>query len=436
MATHTICKASQEGIGFSAVDLSDVRHVFAAAVPRRGATLAQQAADALSTIDAVISAESARGSIVQQAVFLADISHVEECRCIMRRFYGREMPATSYIPQPPCDGKLLAIEALGVGQRNGGVSIERISEQLVVARHNGIAWAHCAQVSLQSGADVYQQTISAMDEMQRLLRTAGTRFDQIVRTWIYLGGITEAEGCQQRYHELNRARSDFYQQFSFLADHLPPKSKGPIYPASTGIGTNGSGIILSAVALATERSDILAVPLCNPRQTAAFNYDTCYGPKSPTFSRAMVLCCGSYTTIFVSGTASITGSDSQHAGDAAAQTNETLNNIEALISEENLCRHGLPGLGTSLDGIGLARVYIKRQEDYAAVRACCQRRLGELPTIYALGDICRPELLVEIEAIAFSRKSDVRRHGVEAPPASHLRPARESAPRAATCPDS
>ena len=54
------------------------------------------------------------------------------------------MPATSYIPQPPCEGKLLAIEALGVGCGKGEVEIERISEQLVVARHNGIAWVHCA----------------------------------------------------------------------------------------------------------------------------------------------------------------------------------------------------------------------------------------------------------------------------------------------------
>ena len=49
-------------------------------------------------------------------------------------------------------------------------------------------------------------------------------------------------------------------------------------------------------------------------------------------------------TIFISGTASITDSETRHIDDAAAQTDETLNNIEALIGEENLGRHGLPGL--------------------------------------------------------------------------------------------
>ena len=102
--------------------------------------------------------------------------------------------------------------------------------------------------------------------------------------------------------------------------------------------------------------------------------------------------------------ASITASETRHVGNVEAQTHETLNNIEALISQENLCCHGLPGHGTTLDNLALVRVYIKRQEDYARCRAACEARLGELPTIYAVADVCRPELLVEIEGIAFSQR--------------------------------
>ena len=67
--------------------------------------------------------------------------------------------------------------------------------------------------------------------------------------------------------------------------------------------------------------------------------------------------------------------------------------------------HGLSGLGATMADLALARVYIKRQEDYERTRAVCRRRLGELPTIYAVADVCRPELLVEIEGIAFSHRS-------------------------------
>jgi len=59
------------------------------------------------------------------------------------------------------------------------------------------------------------------------------------------------------------------------------------------------------------------------------------------------------------------------------------------------------GLGATLDDMALMRVYIKRQEDYAVVRDLCQARLGETPVVYTVADVCRPELLVEIEGIAF-----------------------------------
>ena len=110
-----IRKESSEGIGYCVVELNDVRHIFAAAVPRSGTTLQEQAHDALRTIAAVIEEEGTRGSIVKQAVFMSEASELKACRQIMKDFYGDELPATTYIPQHPCQGKLLSIEALGVG---------------------------------------------------------------------------------------------------------------------------------------------------------------------------------------------------------------------------------------------------------------------------------------------------------------------------------
>jgi enamine deaminase RidA (YjgF/YER057c/UK114 family) len=406
MATHAIKKVSCEATGYSVVDLNDVSHVFVAAAPRWGGKFRQQVQDALLTLEMVVREENAHNAIVHQAVFLADMSHLEECRQIIHSFYDRDLPATSYIPQAPCAGKMLAIEALGLGQRKGEVTIERVNEQLVISRHNGIAWAHCAQVLPQPHTNgLYGSALDAFDQIRTLLASANFRFDQVIRTWLYLGGIVEGEGSAQRYRELNRARSDFYKKIPFLAERLPKHWAEPVYPASTGIGTDGRGVMMSAIALATERPDIVAVPLENPRQTAAYEYGPHYSPRSPKFSRAMALSCGDYATLFISGTASITESETRHEEDAAAQTEETLNNIAALISEENLSKSGLPGLGSSLHGLAFARVYVKRQSDYAAVRAVCERRLGELPTIYAVADVCRPELLVEIEGVAFSRKA-------------------------------
>jgi enamine deaminase RidA (YjgF/YER057c/UK114 family) len=401
--TGMIRKESSDGIGYSVVDLNDVRHVFAAAVPRKGETLEEQADDALRTIEAVICEEGARGSIVQQAVFYRDHEQLDQVRRIIREFYGPHLPATSYVPQPPCAGKLLSIEALGVGRGYGEVEIERRSERLVVTRHNDISWIHCGQIMPRIAApSVYERSLDCFDQMRDLLSAENVAFEQVIRTWLYLGDIVGPEGPTQRYKELNRARTDFFAGCRFGRGLVSPEQNGAVYPASTGIGTEGRDVMMSCIAFATSREDVAGASLENPRQTSAFDYAQAYSPKSPKFSRAMALTCGRCATILVSGTASITVSETRHVGDVAAQTNETLDNIEALISEANLARHGMPGLGATLDGLALVRVYIKRQEDYQKTRAVCEQRLGELPTIYAVADVCRPELLVEIEGIGFS----------------------------------
>ena len=405
--TSMIRKVCSDGAGYSVVELNDVRHVFAAAVPRSGDTLQEQAHDALKTIEAVIKEEGTLGSIVHQAVFMRDAAQTECCRQIMKEFYGPELPATTYVPQHPCQGKLLSIEALGVGRRSGEVEIERRSERVVITRHNNISWIHCAQVLPQTTATgVYDRSVDAFRQMQEILARENVRFDQVIRTWLYLGDIVGPEGETQRYKELNRARTDFYKPFRFAANLTPPEYEGTLYPASTGIGTDNREILMSCIAFAADRDDIRAVPLENPQQTSAFDYSTAYGPKSPKFARAMALSCGPFASIMVSGTASITGSETRFVGDPEGQTHQTLDNIAALIAEENCARHGLPGLGATLDDLALVRVYIKRQEDFAKVRAVCQQRLGELPTIYAVADVCRPDLLVEIEGMGFSRNAE------------------------------
>ena len=96
-------------------------------------------------------------------------------------------------------------------------------------------------------------------------------------------------------------------------------------------------------------------------------------------------------------------SETVHPGDAARQTEQTIENIQRLISRENFARHGISGAGATLEDLAKIRVYVKREEDFETCRAVCERRFGPLPAIYAHADVCRPDLLVEIEGVAFSR---------------------------------
>ena len=75
---------------------------------------------------------------------------------------------------------------------------------------------------------------------------------------------------------------------------------------------------MSALALVSDAPEVIAVPLENPRQTAAYHYGAAYSPQSPKFSRGMALRYGPETILFVSGTASITNAETRHPGDVQA----------------------------------------------------------------------------------------------------------------------
>ena len=171
--------------------------------------------------------------------------------------------------------------------------------------------------------------------MNQKLERAGGTFRDVVRKWLYQGGITEDEGGIERYRELNRARTDYFAELDEQGK-MPTHPDGKIlFPASTGIGMNGRGLTLTCMALQTERDDVRLLPLENPNQTSAFNYAKRFSPKSPKFSRAMAVIVGDYVTTWISGTASIINSESVHLGDPAAQTEQTIDNIQNLISPEN-----------------------------------------------------------------------------------------------------
>ena len=118
----------------------------------------------------------------------------------------------------------------------------------------------------------------------------------------------------------------------------------------------------------------------------------------------MALVLGDYVTTWISGTASIVASESCHVNDAEAQTEQTIDNMERLIALENFSRHGAEGLGATLNDLAKIRVYLKRATDLEKCRAICERRFGQVPALYLVADICRPELLVEIEGVAFTKR--------------------------------
>lgn len=361
----------------------------------------KQAEELFTQLVCIMSHQCTPLTATTMMVFLRDGGDEMECRAVIQHHFGDVQPVLNFVVQPPCSGAALGVELWALG--GTGVEVRRYNPHVISVEFEGIRWIHCGGVyGRPSEYGAYGESISAFRQLEQHLALANVGFGDVVRTWIYLNQITAGPDGKQRYQELNRARTDFFDDVKLCGTMAGPGAPERIYPASTGIGTQGGNIVMSCMALASERRDVFVMPLENPQQTSAYAYERVYSPKTPKFSRAMAVVQGRFVATLVSGTASIVNSVTMHHGDVVQQTRQTLENIEKLVAPENFARHGLAGGGATLKDIAKLRVYVKHVEDYERCRACCEELLPGVPAIYLHADVCRPDLLVEIEAVTFS----------------------------------
>lgn len=215
-----------------------------------------------------------------------------------------------------------------------------------------------------------------------IMHREGFPVDSIRRQWNYVEGITRTtHGCQH-YQTLNDARSEFYATVSWTGG----------YPAATGIGVAAGGITVdlnAAVGVVSRAVD-------NPLQCAAHVYSERVlrpgdrdVPTTPKFERARVVENDGSLLCYVSGTAAIRREESLAGADAVLQTEVTIENIAQLTAQvADRCR------------VRAARIYVKRVEDTDSVMQVVKEAYPEADLLFVQADVCRPELLVEIEALA------------------------------------
>jgi enamine deaminase RidA (YjgF/YER057c/UK114 family) len=120
-------------------------------------------------------------------------------------------------------------------------------------------------------------------------------------------------------------------------------------------------------------------------------------PSKVSFVRGMRVELDNHVMLFISGTAAVDEQgESIHAGDVSAQTRRALTNIKALLESENADWHDIVRTTCYLADF---RTY----DEFNAVRNAFYEEEGLNPypaSTCIEARICRPELLVEIEAIA------------------------------------
>lgn len=211
----------------------------------------------------------------------------------------------------------------------------------------------------------------AYEQLHRFVATREERHVQ--RVWNYLGAINQGEGDAERYKHFCDGRAagmgDFFAEG---------------FPAATAIGHHGDPHRLQVYLLACDQGGLRVE---NPRQVSAWRYPRQYGRTPPSFARAMVL--PAHDALAISGTAAVVGHASAHQDNLDAQLAETLTNLEALLSSA--------GMAAGFDARSPLKTYVRHAADAERVREFLQHRLPGVPLLLLHGDICRRELLVEID---------------------------------------
>ncbi len=211
----------------------------------------------------------------------------------------------------------------------------------------------------------------AYQQLHRFVAARGTQ--HVLRVWNYLGAINRGEGDAERYKHFCDGRAagmgDFFAEG---------------FPAATAIGHHAEVHRLQIYLLACDQPGHRVE---NPRQVSAWRYPRQYGRTPPSFARAMSL--PAQDALAISGTAAVVGHASAHLDDLDAQLRETLTNLEALLASADMA--------AGFDTHSPLKAYVRHAADAAHVREFLQQRLPGVPVLLLHGDICRSELLVEID---------------------------------------
>jgi len=228
--------------------------------------------------------------------------------------------------------------------------------------------------------DAYRQILAFLEQH---------RHPWPLKIWHYFPSITAGDHDDEQYR-------------LFCAGRAYAVGDNPVImtaiPAATAIGSKADQPRLLIYFLAGDKPGQMVE---NPRQIPPPEYPRQYGIRSPLFSRGTLIASGETHQFLISGTASILGHQSLHDEDVREQTRESLRNLTSLISAGRRLAPITPaGRNKFIRAGGVLRVYLKNRQDLELVQdEIRQHPLGQLPAVYLQGDVCRDELLVEIDGI-------------------------------------
>lgn len=232
-----------------------------------------------------------------------------------------------------------------------------------------------------NGPSLRERTRQAYGRVFALLQARG--LPHLWRVWNFMPDIHGMEDGLERYRCFNLGRHDAFVAAGRATDGA--------MPAASALGSASGPLSVAFLAARTAPR-----PIENPRQLSAFHYPGDYGPRPPLFARAALAQAGEQEWLFVSGTASIVGHQSLHRGNVLAQCEETARNVLSVLEQAN---RSTRSAGHRADAL-IHRAYVRHTTDMPAVRRCLERCLGGAALTLMQADVCREDLLVEVESVS------------------------------------
>ncbi|MBW8042131.1 MAG: hypothetical protein FVQ85_19320 [Planctomycetes bacterium] len=360
------------------VESSEAAEIYITATPGENGSLQVQAQEIFSGIRDILSSEKAH--ILQEKVFGTQ-SAMEEILRVRSEAYGDINDGIA--PSALCGNE-------GISAPFSGVQVHAVKsaakpEALAldgdlcgrILRVPGRAYLTLSGIrvdqSTQTAADPAELAKAMLEKSESILKQFGADFLSVPRTWMWLNDILSW------YDDFNQARNKFFTDRGLIG-----QGSRQSMPASTGIGlylADGSRCAMDLTAV-LEPVDSIQFLGAVGKQQCALEYGS-------AFSRASRNITPAGETVFVSGTAAIdAGGATTNIGDALGQINDTIENVRAVLRDMN----------TPDEDVVQVVAYCKTTD----VQKIFDGLKGNFPWpwVTMICDICRPELLFEIEATA------------------------------------
>ncbi|MFH1616788.1 MAG: Rid family hydrolase [Planctomycetota bacterium] len=362
------------GIETRIMESPEAAEIYITAVPCCNKEAKKQAEELFSGIAEILSEKNAR--IFQERLFATRETMDEVC-ATRRSIYGNldntVAPCRLAVPSGR-NGPVTGVQVHAVSTskpaeilRLGGTPCGRL-----IRAGKGV-YATLSGISAPQAGDKAAQACSMFEKAESVLNQTGTDTHSVARTWLWLADILDW------YDGLNSIRNQFFRQRG-----LVHKNGSCKLPASTGIGISpfgGASCVMDLIAV-IEPADSIYYHLVGGHQGSAYDYGS-------AFSRASRAPSPAGQTVFVSGTASIDAKGATlHRGDAPAQITATIENVRAILKDMNCCDQD----------VVQSIIYCKTAE--VENLFCDKWSQLPWPRITAIADICREDLLFEIEATA------------------------------------